>query len=307
MVTVSIQLIADTQSIPLRTGQGLYIASNLHGGWNIDEAAMLTVDPLEKGEGVIPTHYVWRHVLTLPKFIGTFEYKYIVRALQYEESSTNPHNSLCRWEDGPIRSVDLKSVKEDILLKNDLSVTFPSLDMYPVTVPPTRVRSIVPPGVIVGGHTTVHHYGGGGGDVLSTSASSSRSVSPGETAQHGVQLSMTSLNLSMDFLEGDDDLPPPMSSPVGLSFLRPAASPHDGSASTSSVAYGGDGTTSQEQSNKVTQFEKLGYGTSPGMLSWGTTDTAKVGGNGGQVLDPEDDTDYQQKLLETAAENLLNA
>ena len=79
--------------------------------------------------------------MTVPKFLGSFEYKYIVRSLEYDETST--HNSLCRWEDGPTRNVDLKSVKEDILLKNDASVTFPTIDMLAVT---PQARIAAPPG-----------------------------------------------------------------------------------------------------------------------------------------------------------------
>lgn len=243
------------------------------------EAVMLTVDPLEKGEGVIPTHYVWRHVMTVPKFLGSFEYKYIVRSLEYDETSSRPHKTLCRWEDGQTRIVDLKSVKEEILLKNDTHVNFPSLDIA-MAMPPQVVRRSMPP-------PSDNVIGGAQGSQNNNSIVVSSSVDK-ESGHNSVNLSMTSLNLSMDFLDGDDDVPPPLPdmqssshqppSPVGLSFLRPASSPHDGSGNVSS----------------------------PSRLTWGNETGA------GEVLQQvvpsmENDTEYQQKLLESAAENLLNA
>ena len=216
---------------------------------------LLTVEPLEKGDGVIPTHYVWRHVLTVPKFLGMFEYKYIVRSLEYDANSTHPHKSLCRWEAGPNRVVDLKSVKEDILLKNDAAVHFPSLEVVAKA--------------------------GMEDEAVGAVGEESRD-SMNASSQHSANnLSLTQLNLSMDFLDGDDDLPPPSTtptspqpeSPVGLSFLRPAPSPATGS---------------------------------PSRLTWGN-DTSSASDVVSAVVSTEEDAEYQQKLLETAAENLLNS
>ena len=322
MVTVSIQLIADTHSIPLRPGQGLYIASSLHGSWNPDEAVMLTVDPLEKGEGVIPTHYVWRHVLTVPKFLGMFEYKYIVRSLEYDIHSSNPHKSLCRWESGAKRVVDLKSVKEDILLKNDSAVHFePAVAGQPEQSgqPGQPEHSGQPLAVASTGPDTAHGgltstVGGLVGSMVNdgtTNAIDSSNVAlshPNDDLSMASMASMTEFNLSMDFLEGDDDLPPPMvptsidgnntalhpPSPGGLSFLRPAPSPHDPNGN--GVGLGGS----------PNRFDSS-------SITWGNDTSGTRDGVGSGVMpvvmpfDTEDDADFQQQLLENAAEKLLNA
>jgi hypothetical protein len=285
MVTVSIQLIADTRSMPLRPGQGLYIASSLHGAWNPSDAVMLSVEPLEKGEGVVPTHYVWRYVLTVPKFLGSFEYKYIVRSIEYDPNSSNPHKSLCNWESGAKRVVDLKSVKEDILLKNDQSVHFPSPGIVAAPVAPPimpNVNGVLPSVGVVGDLSGIGDLGSVGSVVRNTDHGDSNNNNGGSgVLQHNVNnMSMSEFNVSMDFLEGDDDLPPPMTtnqppSPVGLSFLRPASSPHDTSNG------------------------------SPSHLTWGADTDIAIPAVIQPVTTEQEDPDLQQKLLESAAEQLL--
>ncbi len=256
MVGVSLQLVSDANNIPLRPGQGLFLSSSIHGNWDIEQAVMLSVEPFGPEK---PNHYVWSYVMSVPRFVGSFEYKYVVRSLD----DRMVHSTLVRWEEGQNRVVDLKLAGTDapMLYVDDTDVYFRPLDEFLAKPAPTLPLE----SPTAGAAAAAPH---GGDDVMGFGSAD---------------------DLVSKFVFDDHDLSagPPrftQSSTAGLSLLKPT-------------------TTLPKNADTMTPVDVLLAGGDGAGSMWGGSGYRRPQHS---PTSSAANRDFQQSLLDKAAESLLN-